>query len=121
MTESIKENLRSLEQTRNLAREELFKVIDENEHEWKHVRKLKKSYEIQFLKIWEKYRVDPKYVEQEFFESCEDLVVFILHEHRTSKEFEKICKPYYKKFEKLSKEYHLLKLQTNKKGEKNEV
>ena len=108
------DSLRSLKWKRNLARGELYRVIDENEHEWKHVRRLKTSYEILFLKIWERYRADPKYIDREFHECCDDLAAFILQEHRIYKEFFKICKPYQKKFEKLSKEYDLLKLQQSK-------
>ncbi len=115
MKKSSKKELRSLARARNLAREALYRVMDENEHEWQLVRKLRKGYDSLFVSLWDKYRIDPKFVEKEFFECCEHLVEFIIEEHRTDSEFRKIYKPFYDNVQKLNKDYNRLKLQKSKK------
>ena len=115
MTDSTKENLRSLELKRNLAREELYKVMNENEHEWQFTTQLVKGCEDNFVILWEAYKTDPHYIEHEFFPCCDSLVTFIAEERKADREFKKIYKPFYDKVQKLTKEYNRLKLKPSKK------
>ena len=114
MKDSIKENLRSLARTRNLAREELQKVLSENEIGWQVARKTLKNHEGRFIKIWEKYS-ETYYQNQEFFSCCEQLKKSIIKEQELDSEFRKIYKPHYDKVQKLSEEYNHLKSRQSKK------
>jgi len=113
-------NLRSLSRKRNIAREKLYQIMDENKHEWEFARKLLRSYESQFVELWEAYQTDRHYIEKEFFTCCNNLHHFIYQEQIMDKEFKKIYQPYRTKFQKLNKEYNLLKKQSknNKKENK---
>ncbi len=114
--------IHALEINRNLAREELYKVMKENEYEWKFATKLVKGCEDNFIKLWEAYKTDPHHIEHEFFMCCNILVDFIAEERRADKEFKKIYKPYYDKVQKLTKEYNRLKLKPSKsRGKENEM
>ena len=84
MNDSIKENLSSLARTRNLAREELQKVLSENEIGWQVARKTLKNHEGRFVKIWEKYS-STYYQNQEFFSCCEQLKKTIIKEQELDK------------------------------------
>jgi len=108
-------SLCSLELKRNLAREELYKVMNENEHEWKFTTQLVKGCEDNFVVLWEAYKTDPHYIEQKFFMCCGSLVTFIAEERKADREFKKIYKPFYDKVQKLTKEYNRLKLKPSKK------
>ena len=108
-------SLRSLELKRNLAREELYKVMNENEYEWKFATQLVKGCEDNFVVLWEAYKTDPHYIEQKFFMCCGSLVTFIAEERKADREFKKIYRPFYDKVQKLTKEYNRLKLKPSKK------
>lgn len=114
MKKQQKSNSASLSRKRNAAREKLYTVMTENEHEWQFARKMLKSYESQFIKLWEAYKTDRNYIEDKFFECCNNLHYFIYQERKMDKEFKKIYKPYYDKFQKLNKEYSQLKNQQRK-------
>jgi len=115
MKESNKKNLQLLARKKNLAREALYKVMNENEHEWQFATKLVKGCEDNFIILWEAYKTDPHYIEHEFFSCCGSLVTFIAEERKADREFKKIYKPYYDKVQKLTEEYNRLKLKPSKK------
>ncbi len=117
MKKQNKTNFQTLSRKRNLAREKLHAVMAENEHEWQFARKMLKSYEQQFINLWEAYKTDSRYIEDKFFECCNNLHHFIYQEQIMEKEFKRIYKPYYDNFQKLNKEYHQLKNQ-QKEGKK---
>jgi len=108
-------NLRLLARKKNLAREELYKIMNENEHEWQIARELLKHSEDQFIILWEAYKTDRNYIENKFFMCCDQLLLSIYEEQRTDKKFKKIYKPYYDKFQKLNKECKLLELELQSK------
>jgi len=118
MNRTIKTNFSSLARKKNLAREKLYKVMNENEHEWQVTRKFLKSYEDQFVVLWEAYKTDRNFIEEKFFVCCDQLLHFIYQERKIDKEFKKIYKPYYNNFQKLNKEYNRLKLEQSKKQRK---
>lgn len=117
MREQNKNNFQTLSIKRNLAREKLYTVMAENEHKWQFARKMLKSYEQQFINLWEAYKTDRNYIEDKFFECCNNLYHFIYQEQIMEKEFKKIYKPYYDHFQKLNKEYYMEKKKS--KGVKN--
>lgn len=114
----MKTNLSSLTRKKNLAREKLYNIMHENDHEWLVAKKFLRSYEDQFVKLWEGYKIDTHYIEQEFFICCDQLRHYIYEERRMDIEFKKIYKPYYDKFQKLNKEYNKVKTQQKRKEEK---
>jgi hypothetical protein len=108
------ENLQTITRKRNSAREALYKIMNENEHEWQIARKELKHYETQFVILWEAYATDRNYIEGKFFWCCGELLRAIYEEKKTDEEFKKIYKPYYDKLQKLNREYILLKKQSKK-------
>jgi len=111
-------NLEALEKKKNRAREKLYQIMDENKHEWEFARKLLRSYESQFLKLWEAYQTDPHYIENEFYTCCNNLHHYIYQEQLMDKEFKKTYGPYRDEFQKLNKEYNLLKNKLKTKSKK---
>jgi len=117
--ESNKKNLQSLARKRNLAREELQKVLTENEREWKFATKVLRKCEDDFVELWNAYKTDRNYIEHKFFACCESLTRFTAEERRADREFRKTYKPYYDKVQKITKEYNYLKsLQSKKRGKR---
>lgn len=111
----LTKKIRALEKKRNTAREKLYQIMNDNDDEWNQTRKIQKTYEIQFVKLWKKYNKDPNFVEKEFFECCNNLSEYIKEEKITDKRFKKIYMPYYEKFQELDKKYNQMKLQQSRK------
>ena len=111
MNKSNKNSLQSLGRKRNLAREKLYEIMNQNEHEWQYARKVLISCENQFVRLLEAYKTDRNYIEDEFFMCCDQLYHYIFQERKMNEEFKKIYKPYYDKFQKLNKEYNQIKSQ----------
>lgn len=108
------DNLRLLARRKNLAREKLYEIMNQNEHEWQYARRMLISYENQFVGLWEAYKTDPNYIEDKFFTCCDQLYHYIFQERKMDEEFKKIYKPYYDKFQKLNKEYNQIKSQQSR-------
>ncbi|PIW32303.1 MAG: hypothetical protein COW27_04615 [Nitrosopumilales archaeon CG15_BIG_FIL_POST_REV_8_21_14_020_37_12] len=104
-----------LAEKRNQAREDLYKIMNENEHEWKNALRLLRTHEKQFVELWEAYKMDPNYVQDRFFKCCDRLQLYIYQENVENKKFKKIYKPHYNIFQKLNKKYHKLKIKSETK------
>ena len=105
----IENNIVSISRKRNVAKDTLYKKMEEYQNKWKETNELLECYKQQFLPLWEAYKTNPRYIEEKFFVCCENLYNFIYQEEKMRKEFEKNYKPFYDKFQKLDKEYHQMK------------
>ena len=108
-----KKILRELEINKNLAREKLYQIIDDNESELLLARQMKRTFEKLFVSLWCNYIIDKKFVEKEFLECCEQLTKLIIEEHRVDEEFQQTCEPLLDNFKNLSKEYDSLKIESS--------
>jgi len=109
----LKKNLHHLKKNKDLAKEKLCQVRRENEKELLMTSNIKRVLEVKFCNIWDKYQLDSMYMEKEFFQCCKYLVELIVDECNAYDELEEICMPYQDKFQKLSKEYDHLKVESS--------
>ncbi len=107
----LAKNLRSLSKRRNVAREKPYRIMIDNEHE-RVAKKLLRTHKKRFEKVGGKYS-DVKITKSDFVICCEQLIKCISNEEVTCKEFKKIYKPHYEKFQKIIKKYKV-KLQQKK-------
>jgi hypothetical protein len=103
--------LDALKKNKDIAKEKLEQVKKENESELLLATNITRIIEIKFCDHWNKFKLDPKFIEKEFFKCCEQLDTVLVDEFKVRSEFKKICKPYQDEYQRLDKEYSRLKIE----------